>query len=162
MSNGKRLCPIILYAKNQFFMILTYSAALAEYIEHIFHFKCMIVWLFDCLIGKKQRILVLVIGVHYSIITTHCNTLQAHWVIITNHWTHWHSLRHHYSYITHWNRFNIFNKICLITFNILWSRKVIYIVSMDKCHLFTAAFTKTTNTNKHSWSPLYVHWVSCM
>ena len=63
VSNGKELCPIMLYAQNQFFMIIAYSAALAEYIEHIFYFKFMIVWLFDCLIGKKQRILVLVIYV---------------------------------------------------------------------------------------------------
>ena len=61
VSNGKGLYPIILYAQNQFFMIIAYSAALAEYIKHIFYFKCMIVWLLDCLIGKKQRILVLVI-----------------------------------------------------------------------------------------------------
>ena len=42
-ENGKGLRPIVLYAQNQFFMIIAYSAALAEYIEHIFYFQCMIV-----------------------------------------------------------------------------------------------------------------------
>ena len=44
-------------------MIIAYSAALAEYIEHIFYFQCMIVWLTDCMIGQKHTILVLVIMV---------------------------------------------------------------------------------------------------
>ena len=42
-EKGKGLRPIVLYAQNQFFMIIAYSAALAEYIEHIFYFQCMIV-----------------------------------------------------------------------------------------------------------------------
>ena len=42
-------------------MIIAYSAAFAEYIEHIFYFQCMIVWLTDCMIGPKHTILVLVI-----------------------------------------------------------------------------------------------------
>ena len=41
----------------------------------------------------------------------HYNTMRLHWAISINHWTHWHSLHKDYTYITHCNRFNIFNHL---------------------------------------------------
>ena len=54
------------YAQNKFFMIKAFSAALAEYIEHIFYFRSMIVWLTDCMIGSTLTILVLVMHHHHT------------------------------------------------------------------------------------------------
>ena len=58
VSIGRRLWPTILYAQNQFCMIMKYSAAVAEYIHHIFYFQNMFVGLTDCMIGAKHTILV--------------------------------------------------------------------------------------------------------
>ena len=42
-ENRKGPRPIVLYAQNQFFMIIACSAAIAGYKERIFYFQCMIV-----------------------------------------------------------------------------------------------------------------------
>ena len=63
-----RMLPIILHAQNQFFMIKTCSAAIAEYVQHAFYFQCMIAGLVVCLIGPKHTILILVM---YIVIRTH-------------------------------------------------------------------------------------------